>query len=109
MQKTDLCITRAGASTLAELNFTETPYLAIPLPTAKDNHQFENAHFYNKLGFNWLLNQKEIDEKTLHNKLINIIDNKEEYLVKKKNMKDFNYENTWNNINLKIISVINEN
>ena len=50
MQKTDLCITRAGASTLAELNFTETPYLAIPLPTAKDNHQFENAYFYNKLG-----------------------------------------------------------
>ncbi|WP_415275312.1 UDP-N-acetylglucosamine--N-acetylmuramyl-(pentapeptide) pyrophosphoryl-undecaprenol N-acetylglucosamine transferase [Candidatus Pelagibacter sp. Uisw_116] len=109
MQKTDLCITRAGASTLAELNFTEIPYLVIPLPTAKDNHQFENANFYNKLGFNWLLNQKEIDEKILLDKLINIIDNKEEYLAKKKNMKDFNYENTWNNINLKIISVINEN
>ncbi|MDA7733846.1 UDP-N-acetylglucosamine--N-acetylmuramyl-(pentapeptide) pyrophosphoryl-undecaprenol N-acetylglucosamine transferase [Candidatus Pelagibacter sp.] len=109
MQKTDLCITRAGASTLAELNFTETPYLAIPLPTAKDNHQFENAYFYNKLGINWLLNQKEIDEKILLDKLINIIDNKEEYLSKKKNMKDFNYENTWNNINQKIISVINEN
>jgi len=109
MQKTDLCITRAGASTLAELNFTEIPYLAIPLPTAKDNHQFENAYFYNKLGFNWLLNQKEIDEKILLDKLINIIDNKEEYLAKKKKMKDFNYENTWNNINLKIISVINEN
>jgi len=109
IQKTDLCITRAGASTLAELNFTEIPYLAIPLPTAKDNHQFENAYFYNKLGFNWLLNQKEINEKILLDKLINIIDNKEEYLAKKKNMKDFNYENTWNNINLKIISVINEN
>ncbi|MDA7837631.1 UDP-N-acetylglucosamine--N-acetylmuramyl-(pentapeptide) pyrophosphoryl-undecaprenol N-acetylglucosamine transferase [Candidatus Pelagibacter sp.] len=109
MQKTDLCITRAGASTLAELNFNEIPYLAIPLPTAKDNHQFENAYFYNKLGFNWLLNQKETDEKILLHKLINIIDNKEEYLAKKKNMKNFNYENTWNNINLKIISVINEN
>jgi len=109
MKKTDLCITRAGASTLAELNFTEIPYLAIPLPTAKDNHQFENAYFYNKLGLNWLLNQKEINEKILLDKLINIIDNKEEYLAKKKNMKDFNYENTWNNINLKIISVINEN
>ncbi|MDA7923630.1 UDP-N-acetylglucosamine--N-acetylmuramyl-(pentapeptide) pyrophosphoryl-undecaprenol N-acetylglucosamine transferase [Candidatus Pelagibacter sp.] len=109
MQKTDLCITRAGASTLAELNFTETPYLVIPLPTAKDNHQFENAYFYNKLGINWLLNQKKIDEKILLDKLINIIDNKEEYLAKKKNMKDFNYENTWNNINQKIISVINEN
>jgi len=109
MQKTDLCITRAGASTLAELNFTETPYLAIPLPTAKDNHQFENANFYNKLGLNWLLDQKEIDEKILLDKLINIIENKEKYHTKKKKMKDFNYENTWNNINLKIISVINEN
>jgi len=28
--KTDLCITRAGASTLTELNFTEIPYLLIP-------------------------------------------------------------------------------
>ena len=65
--------------------------------------------FIINLGFNWLLNQKEIDEKILLDKLINIIDNKEEYLAKKKNMKDFNYENTWNNINLKIISVINEN
>ena len=43
------------------------------------------------------------------NKLVNIIDNKNEYLIKKKNMKDFIYENTWNNINQKIISTINEN
>ena len=27
----------------------------------------------------------------------------------KKNMKNYSYENTWNNINLKIISTINEN
>ena len=109
MNRSNLCITRAGASTLAELSFLKIPYLAIPLPTAKDNHQFENAFFYNKRGCNWILNQSEIDENTLINKLINIIDNKNEYLIKKKNMKDFNYENTWNNINLKIISVINEN
>ena len=43
------------------------------------------------------------------NKLFNIIDNKDEYLVKKTNMKNFSYQNTWNNINQKIISVINEN
>ena len=109
MDKSNLCITRSGASTLAELNFLGIPHLAIPLPTAMDNHQFENALFYNKNGCNWILNQHEINEHTLTNKLINIIDNKNEYLDKKKNMKDFNYENTWNNINLKIISVINEN
>jgi UDP-N-acetylglucosamine--N-acetylmuramyl-(pentapeptide) pyrophosphoryl-undecaprenol N-acetylglucosamine transferase len=109
MDKSNLCITRSGASTLAELNFLGIPHLAIPLPTAKDNHQFENAFFYNKNGCNWILNQNEINEHTLTNKLINIIDDKNEYLDKKKNMKNFNYENTWNNINLKIISVINEN
>ena len=109
MSKSNICITRAGASTLAELVFLNLPCVAIPLPTSKDNHQFENAFFYNKSDCNWILNQNEINDESVANKLINIIDNKEEYLAKKKNMKDFNYENTWNNINQKIISVINEN
>ena len=109
MSRSNICLTRAGASTLAELVFLNLPCVAIPLPTAKDNHQFENAFFYNKIGCNWILNQNEINDDTLVNKLVNIIDNKEEYLVKKINMKNFSYQNTWNNINQKIISVINEN
>ena len=109
MSKSNICITRAGASTLAELVFLNLPCVAIPLPTSKDNHQFENAFFYNKIGCNWILNQNEINDKAVTNKLFNIIDNKDEFLVKKTNMKNFSYQNTWNNINLKIISTINEN
>ena len=109
MSRSNICITRAGASTLAELVFLNLPCVAIPLPTAKDNHQFENANFYNRLGCNWILNQDEINEVNLSDKLISIIDNKEEYLEKKKQMKNLSYQNTWNNINLKIISTINEN
>ena len=109
MSKSNICITRAGASTLAELVFLNLPSVAIPLPTSKDNHQFENAFFYNEIGCNWILNQNEIKDETLTNKLFNIIDNKDEFLAKKKNMKNFSYQNTWNNINQKIISVINEN
>ena len=109
MSRSNICLTRAGASTLAELVFLNLPSVAIPLPTSKDNHQFENAFFYNKLGCNWILNQNEINNEIIANKLMNIIDNKEEYFVKKKNMKNFSYQNTWNNINQKIISVINEN
>ena len=55
------------------------------------------------------MKQKKINDNNLTEKLINIIENKEEYLDKKKNMENFNYQNTWNNINQKIISVINEN
>jgi UDP-N-acetylglucosamine--N-acetylmuramyl-(pentapeptide) pyrophosphoryl-undecaprenol N-acetylglucosamine transferase len=109
MGKSNICITRAGASTLAELVFLNVPHIAIPLPGAKDNHQFENAIFYQKLGCNWILKQNEINNKNLTEKLINIIENKEDYLDKKKNMKNFNYQNTWNNINQKLISIINEN
>jgi len=109
MSKANICLTRAGASTLAELVFLNLPFVAIPLPTAKDNHQFENAIFYNEIGCNWILNQNEIKDETIINKLVNIIVNKDEYLVKKTNMKNFSYQNTWNNINQKIISVINEN
>jgi len=109
MIKSNICLTRAGASTLAELVFLNLPYIAIPLPAAKDNHQYENALFYNEIGCNWILDQNEINEKTVANKLINIIDNKDEYLDKKINMKSFSFQNTWNNINQKIISVINEN
>ena len=109
MNKAHICLTRAGASTLAELTFLNVPHLAIPLPTAKDNHQFENAIFYNQHGCNWILNQNEINDNSLTNKLSYIIDNKEVYLSKKKNMKNFSYQNTWNNVNQKIISTINEN
>ena len=109
MSKSNICITRAGASTLAELTFLNIPHLVIPLPTSKDNHQFENAFFYKEIGCNWILNQNEINEETIANKLANIVNNKEEYLIKKMNMKNFSYQNTWNNINQKIISVINEN
>ncbi len=109
MNIANICLTRAGASTLAELVFQNVPHIAIPLPTAKDNHQFENAFFYNQLGCNWILNQDEINDTNLTNKLFSIIDNKEAYLIKKMNMKNFSYQNTWNNINQKIISTINEN
>ena len=109
MNKSHLSITRAGASTLAELVFLNIPHIAIPLPTAKDNHQFENASFYNQLGFNWILDKELMNEKILTSKLINIIDNKEVLLDKKRYMKNFSFQNTWNNINQEIISIIDEN
>ena len=109
MNKSNICITRAGASTLAELIFLEIPHIAIPLPSAKDNHQFENASFYHSLGCNWIMNQNEVNSTNLTEKLLNVIQNKEDYFIKKKNMKNFKYLNTWKNVHEKIITTINEN
>ena len=41
----DLCITRGGASTLAELSVLNIPFIVVPLPTSKDNHQLKMQIF----------------------------------------------------------------
>ena len=108
IQKVDLCITRAGASTLAELSFLNIPFVAVPLPSSKDNHQYENAYFYKNNGCSWLIEQKYFEER-IEEFLKDIIEDKHEFLKKKKNLKKLNYQNTWINVNQKILSTINEN
>ena len=104
----DLCITRAGASSLAELSILQTPFIAIPLPTSKDNHQFENANFYKKKECCWIIEQTFFD-KEIEQVLRNIIQNKTDLMKKKENLKKLNYQNTWINVNQKLLNIINEN
>jgi len=87
IDEADLCITRAGASTLAELSIMNKPFIAIPLPTAKDNHQFENANFYQKLDCCWVIDQKILDKTKLMKLLNGILENKNEYINKSLNLK----------------------
>ncbi len=108
IQQADVCITRAGASTLAELSFINIPFIAVPLPTSKDNHQFENANYYKENGCCWIIDQTSFEEK-IEDFLKEIFKNKSEYLEKKKNLKKLNYQNTWINVNQKILEAINEN
>ena len=109
IDEADLCITRAGASTLAELSIMNKPFIAIPLPTAKDNHQFENANFYQKLDCCWVIDQKILDKTKLMKLLNGILENKNEYINKSLNLKKLNDQNLWNNVNQKILETINEN
>ena len=108
IQEADLCITRAGASTLAELSVITTPFIAVPLPNSKDSHQLENANFYKDNDCCWIIEQKHFEEK-IESFLRDIFTHKSDYLKKKKNLKNLNYQNTWINVNEKIIKIINEN
>ena len=82
VQGTDFCITRAGASTLAELSILNIPFLAIPLPSSKDNHQLENAKFYKDINCCWVLDQKFFNIQ-IEDVLEAILVNKVDYLKKK--------------------------
>ena len=108
IKKTDLCLTRAGASTLAELSVLNIPFIAVPLPTSIDNHQFENANFYKNYDCCWIIEEEFFEEK-IEEVLNEILIDKSDYLKKKENLKKLNYQNTWNNVNQKILKTINEN
>ena len=104
----DLCITRGGASTLAELSILNIPFIVVPLPTSKDNHQFENASFYKENDCCWIIEQYRFDE-DIEKTIKDILNDKSVFLKKKENLKRLNYQNTWINVNQKILDVINEN
>ena len=78
------------------------------MPTSKDNHQFENANFYKKKNCCWIIEQHDFDEK-IEDILRDLILEKSDYLKKKENLKKINYQNTWINVNQKILKILNEN
>jgi UDP-N-acetylglucosamine--N-acetylmuramyl-(pentapeptide) pyrophosphoryl-undecaprenol N-acetylglucosamine transferase len=53
-----VAVSRAGASSLAEIAAMRLPSLLVPLPTAADNHQFHNARAFAATGAARLLEQK---------------------------------------------------
>ena len=109
LKKSDLCITRAGASSLAELSLLNIPFIAIPLPSSKDNHQYENAKYYKDKDCCWIIEQNIFYKQKLEELLINISSKKDEYLIKKNNLEKLNYQNTWNNVNQNLLNIIDEN
>ncbi len=108
MMQADLCITRAGASSLAELSVLSIPFIAVPLPSARDDHQSANANFYKDKDCCWILEQSAFEEK-IEEFLENILKDKRDYLKKKESLKKLNYDNSWINVNQKILININEN
>ena len=105
----DLCITRAGATSLAEISILNKPFIAIPLPSAKDNHQMKNAQFYENKGCCWVLDQRNLNKENLSNIILNILKDKSDLIIKKSNLEKLNFENSWNDVNKKLQRVINEN
>jgi UDP-N-acetylglucosamine--N-acetylmuramyl-(pentapeptide) pyrophosphoryl-undecaprenol N-acetylglucosamine transferase len=65
----DLALCRAGALTVAELAMAGLPALLVPLKTAADDHQTENARALEAAGAGWLLDPGRLDSKTLAERL----------------------------------------
>ena len=108
IKRCDFCITRGGASTLAELFVLKIPFLVIPLQNSKDNHQHENAKFYKEKNCCWIFDEKNLDKERLLSKLNDIVFNKKEFKSKKNSIDRLNKKINWGNQNKLILKVFDE-
>ena len=107
LSKVNLAITRSGSSILAELTNARIPFIAVPLPTSADNHQFKNALHYQNETSSFLLEEKDLKHKLLS--LIQSIHNNFSLLdTIRDNQRQFSDKNVYNNIDDVLKKIINE-
>jgi len=76
MREADIVISRAGASTIAELTSTGKPAILIPSPNVTENHQEENARQLQKAGGVIMILESECTGKILYDTVTSLLDNK---------------------------------
>ncbi len=69
MAKCHLIIGRGGASTITEASIIGRPAIIIPLPTAADDHQTENARIFCDSGAGWLIAEHSFNEDDFSDRL----------------------------------------
>jgi UDP-N-acetylglucosamine--N-acetylmuramyl-(pentapeptide) pyrophosphoryl-undecaprenol N-acetylglucosamine transferase len=70
MTRADVVVSRAGATTIAELTAAGRASILIPLPTAADDHQKKNAEVLARSGAAEVIEQKELTGALLAERLL---------------------------------------
>ncbi len=71
-----IVISRAGASTLAELSLIGRPLILVPFPYAADKHQWENATYLKKERAAFVLQEGDTDGGKMAQSIIELLEDK---------------------------------
>jgi UDP-N-acetylglucosamine--N-acetylmuramyl-(pentapeptide) pyrophosphoryl-undecaprenol N-acetylglucosamine transferase len=85
-QKSDLIISRAGATTIAELIASQRASLLIPFSQATDNHQYFNARELEKIKGAEIILEKEFTPEIFADKIFFFLRNKDKITLMEKNL-----------------------
>jgi UDP-N-acetylglucosamine--N-acetylmuramyl-(pentapeptide) pyrophosphoryl-undecaprenol N-acetylglucosamine transferase len=72
MKAAGLVVSRAGATTLAEVTAAGRPAILIPLPTATDDHQRHNARALEAAGAAELMDQRDLTGERIADRMISL-------------------------------------
>lgn len=59
----DVCLTRAGANTLAELTLAQVPFVTVPLTKCSRGEQVKNAEWFTNRGCGLMVREEGLDDK----------------------------------------------
>lgn len=79
MKVADLIVSRAGASTIAEITATGLPSILVPSPYVTNNHQLKNAKELEKVGASFILEEEDFNTQNLLTKIDEILNDEKLY------------------------------
>ncbi len=87
LKDTDLIISRAGASTIAEITAIGLPAILVPSPYVTNNHQYKNALELEKAGACSIVTEEEFDKDKIILEIDKLFDNRDLYCKMKESSK----------------------
>ena len=79
MKDTDLIVSRAGASTIAEITAIGLPAILVPSPYVTHNHQYMNAKELEDLGACTIVTEEEFEKDKLIKEIDKLLNNDDKY------------------------------
>ena len=79
LKDTDLIVTRAGASTIAEITAIGLPAIMVPSPYVANNHQYKNAKELEDAGACRIVLEEDFNKDNIIREIDKLFDNKDDY------------------------------
>lgn len=108
MKKTDLMVTRAGASTIAEITSIGIPSILIPSPYVTHNHQYKNAKVLEDRGASVIIEEEKLEGNLLIKTIDEILKDSKKYDIMKKNSESLGVKDSASKIYNIIKTLIDE-
>lgn len=94
MKDSDLIVSRAGASTIAEITAIGLPALLVPSPYVTANHQYKNAKELEDVGACKIITEDEFEKDKVIEEIDKLFDNIDEYNKMRENSKKLGIEDS---------------
>lgn len=94
LKDSDLIISRAGASTIAEITAIGLPAILVPSPYVTNNHQYKNAKELENRGACKIVTESEFSKERIINEIDKLFDDKNSYDLMSKNSKKLGIDNS---------------